>query len=255
MTVLVTGGTGTLGQLVVVELARRDVAVRSFSRGLRGQNRFGETVIGDLVSGEGLAEALEGVTTVIHCAHDSSAPDNSITGAGNLLKASKAAGVTHFVYISIAGIEPAADFPYYGVKLEEERMVMDSGLGWSILRSAQFCTLVHAVLTRLNKANFVMSVPRDITFRPIAVETVAHRLADIAMGPPQQRCRDLVGPQTRSLEDLAREWLQFRGRKKIVLPFPSSTPGFKAFRKLAHGDADEAGPDWTQWLMESMPRS
>jgi uncharacterized protein YbjT (DUF2867 family) len=260
MTILVTGGTGTLGQLVVVELARRDVAVRSFSRGLRGNNRFGVTVVGDLVSGEGLAEALEGVTTVVHCAHDSSAPDNSIAGAGNLLKASKAAAVAHFVYISIAGIEPASDFPYYAVKLEEERMVMDSGLGqdglgWSILRSAQFCTLVHAVLTRLNKANFVMSVPRDITFRPIAVETVAHRLADIAMGPPQQRCRDLVGPQTRSLEDLAREWLHFRGRKKIVLPFPSSTPGFKAFRKLAHGDADEAGPDWTQWLLESMPRT
>ena len=252
---LVTGGTGTLGQLVVAELVRRDIAVRSFSRGLRGQNRFGVTMIGDLVSGEGLAEALDGVTTVIHCAHDSSAPDNSLAGAANLLKASKAAGVAHVVYISIAGIEPAADFPYYAVKLEEERMVMNSGIGWSILRAAQFYTLVHAVLTRLNKGNFVMSVPRDITFRPIAVETVAHRLADIAMGPPQQRCRDIAGPQTRSLEDLAREWLHFRGRRKIVMPFPSSTPGFKAFRKLEHGDADEAGPDWMQWLLESMPRS
>ncbi|MDF2115556.1 NAD(P)H-binding protein [Roseiarcaceae bacterium H3SJ34-1] len=255
MTILVTGGTGTLGQLVVVELARRGVAVRSFSRGLRGTNRFGVNVTGDLVAGEGLAEALEGVTTVIHCAHDSSAPDNAIKGLGNLLEASKTAGVAHFVYIGIAGIEPAADFPYYAVKLEEERMVMDSGLGWSILRSAQFCTLVHAILTRLNKGNFIMSVPRDITFRPIAVETVAHRLVDIAMGPPQQRCRDIAGPETRKLEDMAREWLFFRGRKKMVLLFPSSSPGFKAFRKLDHGDADQAGPDWTQWLLESMPRT
>jgi len=255
MTVLVTGGTGSLGQLVVAELARRDVPVRSFSRGLRGQSRFGVTMIGDLVSGEGLAEALDGVRTVVHCAHDSSAPDNSIAGARNLLKASKAAGVEHFVYISIAGIEPAKDFPYYAVKLEEERLVMDSGIGWSILRAAQFYTLIHAILMRLNKGRFIMSVPREITFRPIAVETVARRLADIAMGPPQQRCRDIAGPEARKLEDLAREWLHFRGRRKIVMPFLSSSPGFKAFRKLEHGDADLAGPDWTQWLLESMPRS
>jgi uncharacterized protein YbjT (DUF2867 family) len=255
MTFLVTGGTGLLGELVVAELVRKGHTVRAFSRGMRGQTRYGVPAIGDLFSGEGLAEALEGVTTVVHCAHDSTAPDSSLAGCTNLLKASKAAGVTHVVYIGIVGIEPAADFPYYAVKLEEERMVMESGLGWSILRAAQFHSLIHAVLTRLNKGNFVMSVPREITFRPIAVETVAQRLADIALGPPQQRCRDLVGPQTRSLEDLAREWLQFRGRKKIVMPFPSSTPGFKAFRKLAHGDADEAGPDWTQWLSESMPRS
>lgn len=254
MTILVTGGTGTLGRRVVDALEQTGAEVRSLSRGKRAPLQDHIGVEADLLSKDDLTAALAGVTTVIHCAHDSSTPDNSIAGTTNLLETCKAAGVGHFVYIGIAGIETSADFPYYAVKLEEERRIAASGIPYSILRAAQFHNLVHAVLTRLNTAPMLMYVPRGVVLRPVDIRTVADRLADLALGPPRGRCRDLVGPEERPLESLAKQWLRARGQWKIVFAFPSKAPGFKAFATLTRGDADKAGPDFALWLAENVQR-
>ena len=254
MTILVTGGTGTLGRRVVDALEQTGAEVRPLSRGKRAPLQDHIGVEADLLSKDDLTAALAGVTTVIHCAHDSSTPDNSIAGTTNLLETCKAAGVGHFVYIGIAGIETSADFPYYAVKLEEERRIAASGIPYSILRAAQFHNLVHAVLTRLNTAPMLMYVPRGVVLRPVDIRTVADRLADLALGPPRGRCRDLVGPEERPLESLAKQWLRARGQWKIVFAFPSKAPGFKAFATLTRGDADKAGPDFALWLAENVQR-
>ncbi|HEV2093653.1 MAG TPA: NAD-dependent epimerase/dehydratase family protein [Rubrobacter sp.] len=60
---LVTGGTGTLGRRVVERLRSEGREVRVMSRGGRPG-----TVRGDLLTGEGIEEAVRGVDTVIHCA-------------------------------------------------------------------------------------------------------------------------------------------------------------------------------------------
>ncbi|WP_170850087.1 MULTISPECIES: NAD(P)H-binding protein [unclassified Beijerinckia] len=249
-----TGGTGALGRRVVDALERAGVEVRSLSRGEREPIPEHIGVQADLLSKEDLAAALVGIKTVVHCAHDSSTPDNSIAGTTNLIEACQAAGVRHFVYISIAGIDTAADFAYYAVKLEEERRIIASGLPYSILRAAQFHNLVHAILMRLNTAPMVMYVPRGVVLRPVDIRTVADRLADIAQGPPRKRCRDLVGPEQRPIESLARQWLRARGQWKIVFSLPSNSPGFKAFRELTLGEADKAGPDFALWLVENVKR-
>lgn len=254
MTILVSGGTGSLGQRVVDALEGAGADVRVLSRGKRAALPEHNGVQADLLLKEELGPALVGVQTVVHCAHDSSTPDNGIIGTTNLIEASKAAGVAHFVHIGIAGIETAADFPYYAVKLEEEQRLAASGVPYSILRAAQFHTLVHAIMMRLNKAPLFLYTPKGVVLRPIDIRTVADRLADIALGPPRGRCRDLVGPQTRPIESLARQWLMARGKRKIVIPFPSNSPGFKAFRALTHGDAETAGPDFGVWLAQNIRR-
>ena len=109
MTILITGGTGTLGRPTaeLLTVAGRDIRVLSRTP---GPGR----VVGDLSTGAGLTEALTGVDTVLHLATTASGRDVAQTTL--LVDACQAAGVTHLVYISIVGVD-AVPYPYYRAKL------------------------------------------------------------------------------------------------------------------------------------------
>ena len=67
--ILVTGGTGTLGRLVVRRL--RDAGyddLRVLSRRHHVAADGIEFVTGDLTTGEGIEPALDGAGTIVHCA-------------------------------------------------------------------------------------------------------------------------------------------------------------------------------------------
>src|SRR4028118_686205 len=87
--ILVTGGTGSLGRRVVDRLRGPGYEVRTLSRSARDAG----VVRGDLQTGEGLAQALEGVDVLIHCA---SSPrktrQTDVEGTGRLLGAAGRAG-------------------------------------------------------------------------------------------------------------------------------------------------------------------
>jgi uncharacterized protein YbjT (DUF2867 family) len=121
--VLVTGGTGVLGKQVVERLGSAGLEARVLSR----SGRPG-TLRGDLSTGEGLDLAVRGAETIIHCA---SSPfrktrQTDVEGTKRLLETATTAGVSHFVYISIIGIDPAPSYPYYRVKLDTERLIEGS---------------------------------------------------------------------------------------------------------------------------------
>src|SRR2546423_821002 len=100
--VLVTGGTGTLGRLVVPRLRGAGRAVRVLSRSSHEPGDGVEFSIGDLATGEGIDAAVDGVQTVVHCAGDASGDE---VKAGNLVRAASRAGVRHLVNISVVGAE------------------------------------------------------------------------------------------------------------------------------------------------------
>ena len=129
---LVTGGTGTLGSLVVQKLRAAGVATRVLSR-----HAGPDIAVGDLASGVGVDAALAGVSTVIHCATGK----NDEKQGANLIAAARRAGVSHLVYISIVGVD-RHPFAYYRAKYAVERLVEDSGLPFTILRATQFHNLV-----------------------------------------------------------------------------------------------------------------
>ena len=118
--ILVTGGTGVLGRRVVDRLHSAGVETRVLSHSEKPG-----TVNGDLLTGEGLDPAVRGIDTVIHCATSPfrKAREVDVEGTGRLIEAANRAGVSHLVYISIVGIDRAASYPYYRVKLDAERVI------------------------------------------------------------------------------------------------------------------------------------
>src|SRR3954466_7560879 len=99
---LVTGGMGSLGRGGGDRLRDAGRGVRVLSRSERP-----DTIKGDLLTGEGLERALEGVATVVHCASSPIRNSRRIDGGGTelLLRAAKRASVSHFVYVSIVGVD------------------------------------------------------------------------------------------------------------------------------------------------------
>ena len=205
MTILVTGGTGTLGKELVPVLRSRDAAVEVLSR--RSHPAFRTA---DLATGAGLDAALDGIDTVVHLA----AGKDQEGETRALISAAEAAGVAHLVFISIAGIDDIP-FPYYRDKLAAERAVLSSGLGVSVLRTTQFHSFAAAPFLA-QRHSPVLFAPR-LQIQPIDVHEVAVRLADLALGSPRGRVADVGGPSVLAGHELAREvGRQFGWRKRTV---------------------------------------
>ena len=217
--ILVTGGTGTLGQQVVSRLRGAGGEVRVLSR-RSGNSQDGLVfVTGDLATGDGLAAAVQGAGTIVHCASnrkgDAEATRNLVRAASQAQ--SSEAGPPHLVYISIVGVDR---FPrgYFKTKLEAESVIAGSGLPWTTLRATQFYELIAKGATRLATLPAI-PVPAGFVVQPVDSGEAAARLAELALGEPSGRVPDMAGPQILSFADLIRTYLRVTGRRpRPVVP-------------------------------------
>ncbi|WP_441249837.1 SDR family oxidoreductase [Kitasatospora sp. McL0602] len=215
--IMVTGATGVLGREVLERAARTGLPVRALTRRAEQPVTPGvEWHSGDLVTGRGLADAFDGVRTVIHCATDARRFKNDIPAFEHLLAAARTAGVQHVVNISIVGID-RIPLPYYRVKLAGERLLAESGLGWTNLRATQFPELLNGVLRVLAKSPVVPMVS-GTACQPVDQGEVADRLVELAQGAPAGQVAAMAGPKVYNSVRLARDWTRAAGRRRLVLP-------------------------------------
>ncbi|MER5860381.1 NAD(P)H-binding protein [Streptomyces sp900105245] len=229
-TILVTGGTGTLGRLVTDELREGGHEVRVLSRHARPY------AVDLREGGPGLDTALAGVETVVHCASSPRGGDEK--AAAHLIEAARRATVGHLLYISIVGVD-RVPFGYYRSKLAVERQIEDSGLGWTVLRTTQFHDLVVSVLRGLAKSP-VLVLPAGVADQPVEVTEVAGRLAELAVAAPAGRVPDMGGPQVRPFDSLARSYLRTTGRRRPIVRLPFFGKAYGAFRAGGHLAPDHA---------------
>ncbi|GAA1568312.1 hypothetical protein GCM10009789_22130 [Kribbella sancticallisti] len=173
-TILVTGGTGVLGRPTVARLRSAGHDVRVLSR-----KRGPGLMTGDLSTGEGVREAVNGVDTVLHLA--TSLGKGDVEQTRQLLEIARPSGVEHLILISIVGVD-RIPLPYYRHKLEGERLVTESPIPYSVLRATQFHHLVDLVLSA-QRFSPVLLAP-SVTLQPIAAEDVAERLAEVVAAQP-----------------------------------------------------------------------
>ena len=242
--ILVTGGTGTLGSLVVPRLRQRGQPVRILSRGhLPAQLAAGtdpgvEQVIADLQTGERLEAALHDVQTVIHLAGSAKGDEEK---AGHLVEAASRVGVRHLLYISVVGadqipVKSALDramFGYFAQKRAAEQVIAASGLPYTILHATQFHQLSLKVVEGMARLPIV-PVPAGWRFQPIDAAEVADRLVELAFGAPSGLVPEVGGPRIYEMTELVRSYLQAAGKRRLIVSMPMAGGAARAFRDGAN---------------------
>ncbi|HEV7896611.1 MAG TPA: SDR family oxidoreductase [Planosporangium sp.] len=249
--ILVTGGTGTLGTVVVRQLRDAGRPVRVLSRRPRpaGAEPDLDWATGDLATGAGLDAALDGVSAVIHAASDPRTPGADVEAANRLLAAARPGGA-HLMYVSIVGVD-RVPLKYYGEKLAVERLFERWDRPWTIQRITQFHTLLHTMLRQVAKLP-VVPVPAGTSFQSIDVPEAAAHLIRVAGGPALGRAPDLGGPEVRDTVDLVRAYLRSRGRRRPVVPVRLPGAVARGYRGGGHLAPDHrgGGRTWEEFLAE-----
>ncbi len=244
--ILVTGGTGTLGRRVTPLLRQAGCRVRVMSRTPRESADGLEYVRADLLADEGIEAALVGAETVLHLA---GGPKGDDVATRNLVRAAKGVGVRHLVYISVIAAD-RMPLTYFRAKAGAERAVAESGLEWTTLRAAQFHELVLAVLRVMAKSP-VIPVPAGVRLQPVDPRDVALRLAELALGKPAGRVPDLAGPTVYEAHDLVRGYLRASGLRRLALPvfLPGKAGGaYRRGENLSLANTDTGTRTWESFL-------
>jgi uncharacterized protein YbjT (DUF2867 family) len=254
--IFVTGGTGTLGRLVVRRLRDAACDIRVLSRRHHQAADGIEFLTSDLATGEGIEPAVDGVGTIVHLA---GSPKGDEDKARNLVRAASRAGAAHLVYISVVGADRIpigsrvnrAMFGYVASKLAAERLVADSGLPFTTLRATQFHDLILRVAQQMAKAagdtgSGRLPVPAGRRRRG------GGRLAELALGKPAGLVPDMGGPRAYRTSDLLREYLRATHRHRLIVPLPLPGKAARAFRAGANLALEQAvgHRTWEEFLAD-----
>jgi uncharacterized protein YbjT (DUF2867 family) len=256
--ILLTGGTGTLGRLVAPLLRDAGCRVRVLSRNDHESDGGIEYVTGDLTTGAGIDAALDGVRTVVHCAGSQKGDDDKTR---NLVRAAR--DVRHLVYISVVGADrvpvvSAADramFGYFAAKRAAERVVAESGLPWTTLRATQFHDLLLTTVRQMVRIPVVpVPVPSGVRFQPVDAAEVAERLTGLALGRPSGLVPDIAGPRVYEMTEVVRGYLRATGRRRPIVPVRLPGRAARAFRAGANLATEHATGrrTWEEFLAEQL---
>ena len=212
------GASGLIGKLLVDLLTREGEDVVAASR------RSGV----DVLSGVGLAKALAGADALVDVTNSPSFEDEEVmdffvTSTTNLVAAARAAGVRHYVALSIVGADALPDSGYLRAKVAQERIITSSGLPYTIVRATQFREFAAAIVESMvvetdadEDGEHDVRVP-DALIQPIAADEVAAFLAEVAVSPPRNHVINIGGPEKISFARLAREVLAIRHEEQRVV--------------------------------------
>nr|WP_233507487.1 SDR family oxidoreductase [Jiangella anatolica] len=248
-----TGGTGTLGRLIVPRLLADGLSVRVLSRTRREPADGVEYVAADLRSDDAdgaIAAAVDGVDTVLHLA---GGPKGDGEAAARLARAAARAGVKHLVHISVIGVDrvPVA---WFRTKLAAEQAVTGSGVPWTILRAAQFHDLVLKTATAMARSPIV-PVPGGLRLQPVDARDVAERLTELTLGEPAGLVADLAGPRVAPMGDLLRSYLTAAGKRRLLVPVRLPGKIGRVYRdggNLTPDGADLGTRTWEDFLAERL---
>lgn len=254
--ILLTGGTGTLGRLVVPRLRDAGYDVRVLSRSGHDATDGVDYAVGDLATGAGLAAAVDGVETIVHCAGSTK---GDAVKARHLVEAATATGRPHLVYISVVGADripvvsrtDRALFGYFEAKRAAEVAVAESGLPWTTLRATQFHELTLTTVAGMAKLP-VVPVPKGFRFQPVAAAEVADRLVELALGEPAGLVADVAGPEALPMGELLRSYLSAVGKHRLTVGVRMPGGSARAVRDGANLALDRAvgRQTWAEFLAE-----
>ena len=216
MKITVIGASGLIGTKLVELLNEdgHDVVAASRNTGA------------DVLTGEGLADALTGADALVDVVNSPSFEDDAVmnfftTSTTNLAAAAKKAGVGHYVALSIVGLDGLPNSGYLRAKVAQEKIITESGLPYTLVRATQFAEFTDQISDSLVVGDEV-HVP-DALIQPIGADQVASDVARAAVAEPLNDFVNIGGPQKISFEQMARDSLARRAITKTVVVDPKAT--------------------------------
>ncbi|MFF3374099.1 SDR family oxidoreductase [Streptomyces sp. NPDC002680] len=213
MKVVVIGGTGLIGSKLVGKLnAHGHEAIAAAPN--TGVNTL---------TGEGLAEVLEGASVVVDVSNSPSFADDAVmeffrTSTTNLLKAETEAGVTHHVALSVVGTERLQESGYFRAKQVQEELIKESGIPYSIVHATQFFEFMKGIADMSTEGDTVRLAP--VKIQPISSDDVAAAVGRTAIGAPLNGLVEVAGPDVFQLDELIRKGLAAKGDPRKVVTDP-----------------------------------
>ena len=239
---LVTGATGYVGRHLTERLSRAGRPVRALARDPRRvpQRAGVEVVAGDLVSGAGLDEALEGCSTAYYLVHSMEPGADDFAGrdrraALNFARAARAAGLERAVYLGGLAPPGGPTSLHLRSRLEVEQILLEelprsTALRASILIGAESSSF--RILVRLVERLRILPFPawRVRRTRPIAERDAVEYLALTPERPAAEgRSLDIVGPDAVSYGDMLERIADLLGVGRLPLPLGTNqTPAASA---------------------------
>ncbi len=222
MKIAIAGGTGTVGAHAV-EIARdrgHEPVVLARATGV------------DLMSGAGLAAALNGVDAVIDVASTMTQKARVSraffgTATRNLLAAEMDAAIGHHVLLGIVGSQKS-DYGYYAGKQLQERLVREGTVPWTEVRATQFHEFAGQILDAA-KLGPLRLTPKMVS-QPIAAREVAERLVELAVGSPSGLVAELAGPKVERMARLVRAYAAALGIRGPIVEIPLPGSGGRSMR-------------------------
>ena len=215
MKIVVIGGTGLIGSKTVERLRRKghEVLAASPNSGV------------NTVTGEGLADALEGAQVVVDLANspsfDEKAALDFFEKAGrNLFAAEKVAGVHHHVALSVVGTDRLQAMGYFRAKLIQEKLIKASGIPYTIVHATQFFEFTAAIANTGTVGDTIHMSPAY--FQPIAADDVADAMADVTLAAPLNSTVEIAGPDRIRMSDLVGQFLKTTNDPRKVVADPNA---------------------------------
>ena len=210
MKVVVIGGTGLIGSKLVARLGEHghEAVAAAPNTGV------------NTLTGEGLAEVLEGAAVVVDVSNSPSFEDGPVleffrTSTTNLLAHAAKAGVGHYVALSVVGTDRLSDSGYFRAKIEQEKLIRESGQAYSIVHATQFFEFVKAIADFSTVEGKVRLSTALI--QPMASDDVAAGVGRVAVGEPLNGIREIGGPARFRLDELVRQGLAAKGDPREVV--------------------------------------
>jgi uncharacterized protein YbjT (DUF2867 family) len=215
MKLVIIGGTGLIGSKLVAKLREHGHEAGAASP---------DTGVNSL-TGEGLAEALQGASVLVDVSNSPSFENAAVmefftTSTRNLLTYGAAAGVTHYVALSVVGSERLPDSGYFLAKMAQEKLIRESSIPYSIVHATQFFEFVKSIAAAATVGNTVRLAP--VLIQPMAADDVAKAVGRVAVGTPVNGIVEVAGPEEFRLDELIRKGLSARQDSREVVADPQA---------------------------------
>ena len=251
MKIVAIGGTGLIGSksVAILRQAGHEVVAAAPNTGV------------NTITGEGLEEVLVGTQVVIDLANSPSFEDKAVLeffqiSGRNLLAAEATAGVGHHVALSIVGTDRPPGNGYFRAKVAQEKLIVASGIPYTIIRSTQFMEFLRGIAADGAKDNTVR-ISTGL-FQPIAADDVAAVVAEVALAAPRHGIIEIAGPERAPFHEIVARYLKAMGDPREVVPDPEARyfGGRLEERSLVPlGDARLGRIGLDEWLRRSQVKA